>query len=107
MAVKVLGQLASTTTLTALYTCPANTETVISTLVVCNRSNLEKTYTIVVRPNNETLENKHYITSSAIISPNDSIALTLGITIDSSDVIYVSGSDTNISFTAFGNEKSV
>jgi hypothetical protein len=38
-AYKVLGQLDLTTTnLTTLYTCPASTETVISTIIIANRN---------------------------------------------------------------------
>lgn len=107
MPYKVLGQIASTSSLAALYTCPSATETVISSITVCNRANAIKTYTITLRPNNETLADKHYLAFDVPIAPNDTIALTLGITMDASDVLYVSASDTNISFSAFGSERAV
>lgn len=107
MAYKVLGQLASTTSAVSLYTCPASTETVVSTITVCNRAAAGKTYRIILRPNNDTLADKHYLAYDVAIAANDTVALTLGITMDATDQIYVSGSDTNLSFSAFGSEKAV
>ncbi len=101
---KVLGQLASTTSAVALYTCPSATQTIVSTLVVCNRAAAAKTYKIILRPNDETLADKHYIAFDTPLAANDSVALTLGITMDASDKLYVSGSDTNLSFSLFGSE---
>jgi hypothetical protein len=42
---KVLGQLnPSATTATTLYTCPAGTQTVISTITICNQAGTSGTY---------------------------------------------------------------
>lgn len=101
---KVLGQLAGSTTATALYTCPSSTEAVISTLIICNRAAAAKTYKIILRPDDETLADKHYLAYDVAIAANDTTALTLGITMNASDKLYVSSSDTNLSFTAFGSE---
>ena len=101
---KVLGQLAGSTTATALYTCPSSTEAVISTLIICNRAAAAKTYKIILRPDDETLADKHYLAFDVAIAANDTTALTLGITMNASDKLYVSSSDTNLSFTAFGSE---
>jgi len=50
-AYKVLGQVApAATTDTTLYTVPAATEAVISTIVVANRSATARTYDIAIRP---------------------------------------------------------
>jgi hypothetical protein len=103
-AYKVLGQLASTTSAVALYTCPSATEAVISTITVCNRAAAAKTYKIILRPNDEALADKHYLAYDVAIAANDTTALTLGITMDATDKLYVSASDTNLSFTAFGSE---
>ena len=101
---KVLGQLVSSTTAVALYTCPAATQTIVSTLIICNRAAAAKTYKVILRPNDETLDNKHYLAFDVAIAANDTTALTLGITMDASDKLYVSGSDTNLSFSLFGSE---
>ena len=101
---KVLGQWASTTSAVALYTCPSATQTIVSTLVVCNRAAAAKTYKIILRPDDETLADKHYIAFDTPLAANDSVALTLGITMNASDKLYVLGSDTNLSFSLFGSE---
>jgi hypothetical protein len=103
-AYKVLGQLASTTSLAALYTCPSSTEAVISTIVIANRESTSKTFTIVLRPNDETLADKHYLAKDITVGASDTTALTLGITMNAADVLYVSGSTTDLSFAAFGSE---
>ena len=107
MPYKVLGQLAATTSATAVYTVPASTETVVSTITVCNRAAAIKTYRIILRPNDETLADKHYLAYDVAIAANDTVALTLGITMDASDKLYVSSSTNDLSFNVFGSEKAV
>lgn len=102
---KILGQSApSATTETALYTVPASTETIISTITVCNRAATTATYRIYVADNGAATANAQYIAYDASISGNQTVALTLGITLNSTDVIRVYGSTANLSFNAFGTE---
>jgi hypothetical protein len=102
---KVLGQSnPSATTATTLYTCPAATQTVISTISVCNQAGTSGTYRIAIRPNGATLATEHYVVYDATIEANSTIAYTLGITIDASDVVTIYASTTNFSFSAFGSE---
>ena len=104
-AYKVLGQVApSATTATALYTVPAATEAVISTVVVANRSASDVTYRISVRPDGETLANKHYIAYDVTVGASDSTTITLGITMNATDVLEVYASTADLSFNAFGSE---
>jgi hypothetical protein len=106
LAYKVLGQVApSATTATTLYTVPSNTETVISTITVCNRGTSSASYRIAVRPNGATLANEHYVAYDASIPGNTTVALTLGVTADATDVVTVYASSANFSFGAFGSEK--
>ena len=102
---KVLGQSnPSATTATTLYTCPASTQTVISTISVCNQAGTSGTYRIAVRPNGATLAPEHYVVYDASVQANTTAAYTLGITIDASDVITVYASSASMSFNAFGSE---
>lgn len=104
---KVLGQSApSATTATTLYTVPSATETVVSTITVCNRSNSNETYRIAVRPNGATLANQHYLIYDASCLAYDTVSLTLGVTMDAADVLEVYASSGNLSFNAFGSEIS-
>jgi hypothetical protein len=94
----------SATTNTTLYTCPAATQTVISTITICNQAGTSGTYRIAVRPNGATISAEHYLVYDASIQANTTAAYTLGITIDASDVVTVYASSANLSFNAFGSE---
>lgn len=101
---KVLGQSApSATTATTLYTVPSGTSTVISTIVVTNRSTAG-TFRIAIRPAGVSLATSHYIAYDTPIPSNDSIVLTLGITLAATDVVTVYASSANFTFSAFGSE---
>jgi hypothetical protein len=101
---EVLGQTTDTATGTALVTCPASTEIVISTIVICNRASASKTFRLYLRPDDEALANKHYLAYDSTVNANDTLTMTLGITMNASDKLYVYGSDANISFSAFGTK---
>lgn len=105
MPVRVLGQSAPlATTNTDIYTVPAATETVISTIFVCNRSASPATYRIAVRPNGAALANQHFIAFDVTVGASDTTTITSGITMDAADVLTVFGSTANLSFSAFGSE---
>jgi hypothetical protein len=102
---KILGSSApSAVTETALYTVPASTETIISSVVVCNRSSSTATYRIYTAANGAAAANNQYLVYDATITGNQTIALTLGITMDATDVLRVYASTANLSFNAFGSE---
>jgi hypothetical protein len=104
-AYKVLGQTGDASANdVSLYTVPASTETVVSTIVVCNRETSANTFRIAVKPDGATLANEHYLAYDTNIDASDSITLTLGITLGDTDVISVGASDANVSFSAFGTE---
>lgn len=104
---RVLGQLApAATTNTDLYTVAVGRSTVISTLTICNRSSSSATYRIAVRPAGTALVNEDYIAFDTPIAGNDTVALTLGITLAQTDVITVYASTANLSFNLFGSELS-
>ena len=103
---KVLGQVAPTAaTATTLYTVPAATQAVCSTLAICNRD-IATTYRISVRPAGAAQDVKHYIVYGAVIGANDSILLTLGITLAATDVVTVYAGTSALSFSLFGAEIS-
>jgi hypothetical protein len=104
---KVLGQSApSATTDTTLYTVPASTQTVVSTIVVSNRSATAGSYRIAVRPLGAGISNQHYLAYDVAVGGGDSTTLTLGITLGATDVITVRASTADMSFSAFGSEIS-
>jgi glucose-6-phosphate dehydrogenase assembly protein OpcA len=104
---KVLGQSApSATTDTDVYTVPSATEAVISSIIVANRATGAATYRIAVRTEGDAIADEHYIAYDATVDANDSIALTLGLTAEATDVVTVYASTADISFNVFGSEIS-
>jgi hypothetical protein len=102
---KTLGQSApAATTNTNLYTVPASTSAVVSTLVVANRAASAATFRIAIRPAGAAIANQHYIAYDVPVGASDSTTLTLGITLATTDIITVYASTANISFNAFGSE---
>ena len=102
---KVLGQIApAATTATGIYTVPSSTEAVVSSVVVCNRAALQATFRLSVRPDDEALANKHYLTYDAGIAENDTLILTIGLTLDAADVLEAYASNSDLTFHAYGSE---
>lgn len=102
---KVLGQSApSATTATTLYTTPAATQAVVSTIFVCNRGSAAATFRIAVRPGGASLANQHYLAFDVNVDSNSILPVTTGITLNATDVVTVYAANTNFSFSAFGSE---
>jgi glucose-6-phosphate dehydrogenase assembly protein OpcA len=102
---KVLGQSnPAATTATTLYTVPASTQAVISTIVIANLTASAATFRISVRPAGGAQTNAMYIAYDITVGASDSTALTLGVTMNTTDVLTVYGSTANLAFTAFGSE---
>ena len=102
---KVLGQSApSATTNTDLYTVPSATSTVVSTISICNRSLTSTTFRIAVRPGGAAIANQHYIVYDAVAPGNDTVYLTIGISLATTDVVTVYAGAATLSFSVFGSE---
>ena len=101
---RVLGQAApNATTNVDLYTVPAATQSVVSTLVVANRGSSPATYRIAIRPAGQSLSNTHYVAFDTLVGVADATALTLGLTLAATDVITVFASSADLTFSAFGS----
>lgn len=104
---KVLGQSnPSATTATTLYTVPALTQTVVSTITICNQAATQGTYRVAVRVAGAALAANQYVAYDVSLPGNASDTLTLGLTLGATDVITVYASSANFSFAAFGSEIS-
>ena len=103
---KILGQVAANSnTTTNVYTVPAATQAVISSIVIVNRNNnANVTYRLAVQPAGAALANQHYIAYDAPVNALDSVVLTMGATMGNTDVLSVYSANANISFTVFGSE---
>jgi hypothetical protein len=104
---KVLGQSApSADTDTNIYTVPAATQAICSTLVVCNTSQTTTKYNIAIRPAGETLAQKHYISYQSEAPAQSSTYITIGASLSATDVVTIRSNSSGLSFTIFGSEIS-
>jgi hypothetical protein len=102
---KVLGQVSLTAdTAATVYTVPSLTSTVLSSITVCNRGANTASFRIAVRPSGEALADKHYVNFNTPVPGNDTISLTLGITLAATDVITANANTSTVSINAFGSE---
>ena len=102
---KVLGQSNPTAnTNTDLYTVPSTTSTVCSTLVICNQANTAATFRVAIRPAGAAVASQHYISYDSNLNANDSITMTIGMTLATTDKVTVRASTSTVSFNLFGSE---
>ena len=102
---KVLGQSnPAATTATTLYTVPSATSAVISTITICNQAASAATFRISVRPAGGAQTAAMYVAYDVTVGASDTTALTLGLTLATTDVITVYASTATLSFQAFGSE---
>ena len=104
---KVLGQQTPTAnTNTTLYTVPASTNTIVSTINICNPNAAANVgVNIAVVPSGRSLSQNNYIVYQLPIPSYDAVALTMGITLASNDSIQVYATNySNVAFSAFGTE---
>jgi hypothetical protein len=105
--IKVLGQSNPTaTTLTTLYTVPASTSAVCSSLTICNRSATATTFRVAVRPAGAGISNEHYLYYDVTIAGNDTFIATIGMTLATTDVVSVYATLATLSFHLYGQENS-
>lgn len=103
---KVLGQVVpAVTTNTNLYTVPAGTQAVVSTLAITNLG-ISTTFRVAVRPGGATIANQHYIVYDAAIDQGNSSYLTIGLTLGAGDIVTVYSGTSTLAFSLFGSEVS-
>jgi hypothetical protein len=102
---KVLGQAApAATTNTDVYTSPAATQSVVSTITIANRAATASTFRLAIRPLGAAIANQHYIAYDVPIAANDATNLTLGVTLAATDVVTVYCGTANFSVSVFGSQ---
>jgi len=102
---KILGQVAPlATTETLLYTVPAVTQTVISSVTVTNRGSSATTFRVSVSAGGAATATKDYLYFDVSIPANDTFIATVGITMGTTDVVRVYGGNANLSCAVWGSE---
>jgi hypothetical protein len=104
-AYKILGQVADASANDVeLYLVGSGKEAVVSTIVVCNREAANNTFRIATKTDNSAVQNTDYVAYDSVVNGNDTITLTLGITLQTGAEISVGASDANVTFQAYGTE---
>lgn len=103
---KVLGQVAPTNTSDAnLYTVPASTQTVVSTISVTNDTTASATFRIYVRVAGAAASATNTLFFDTPLAGNTSAFFTVGLTLGAGDILTVrSGTANALTFQAFGSE---
>jgi hypothetical protein len=103
---KVLGQAAPANTSSAvLYTVPADTQTIVSTLVISNLTATEVNANVNICVLGVSSTNANTILKALPIPSNSLVTFTLGITMSATDVIRIQSAQADaLSFNAFGSE---
>ena len=92
------------TTLTDLYTIPALTSVVASSIVVCNRGATNTTFRISLAPAGAVDATSQYLYFDVPISKNNTFIATIGITLATTDKVRVYAGNANCTFTLLGTK---
>jgi len=96
----------STGTYATLYNTGAATTAVISSIVVTNTASTAALYRIGIMTTAGTPAAANWVVYDATVQPNDTVCLTLGITLGNTQYIRVSSSANTVTFSAYISEIS-
>jgi len=105
---KILGQnKPAASTDATLYTVPASTDTVVSTITVAETGGATATFRICVDASGGTTTAAgKAIAWNVALAANQTLTFTLGITLAAAATVVIQASTANVTFTAFGQENS-
>ena len=102
---KTLGQInPSANTLTNVYVTGASASAIVGTITIRNLDGANASYSLVVRPNNETINAKHYIVRGGIIPGNELISITGAVTMNAGVILAANTNSSSVTFNAYGVE---
>ena len=102
---KILGQSnPAATTDTEVYKVGSGKQAIVSSITLANISGSAITYRVRIAIDDAGADNKQYLAYDSSIPANDSVILTVGVTLDADDSINVYASDTNLACNVFGVE---
>ena len=101
----ILGQINPTAnTLPKLYSVPASNSAVISSINIANLDGNAAAFSIAANLSGSATTNTNHLAFRVSIPGNDSIALSLGVTLNASSQLSVNANTSTLSFSAFGTE---
>lgn len=96
----------SLSTYNTLYNTSSSVQAVISTLAICNTASTAVTYRIGIDETAGTPNNSEWIVYDSTVSANDTVFLTVGMTLQENRFIRISSSASTSVFSAFVSEIS-
>ena len=101
----ILGQINPTANaLTRLYQVPAGNSAVISSINIANLDANPAAFSVAANVSGVATANANYLAWRVSVPGNDSISLSLGITLNASSQLSVNANSSTVSFSAFGTE---
>ena len=107
---KRLGAVVPTANTQAnVYVVPAATESVLSTITICNQGTENTSYSIMYFDKSEfdtgaSAPASSFLVRGAVVPAADTIVLTMGLTANAESIISCNATRSDISFSAFGSE---
>lgn len=102
---KILGQLAcAATTEEAVYKVPADTQAIVSSVVICNRTASAVTFRLYISVNDQATGDKDYLYYDVSLPGNDTFTITAGYTMGAADEMRFYCSAASCSVNVFGVE---
>jgi hypothetical protein len=92
------------TTLTDLFTVPALTQAVLSSVIVCNRGVTATTFRISLAPAGAADATSQYLYYDVPIAKNNTFIATIGITLATTDKVRIYAGNANLTFTLLGTK---
>jgi len=93
-------------TYTQLYVVPALTTSVVSSIIICNQSGVKDTIRISIRVGGAIDSTKDKIYYDLPVDKNDTFIATIGITLSTTDEVWVYTTNGTCSFNLFGQENT-
>jgi len=104
---KLLGQVSPTAnSLNNVYVTGAGVSAIVGTITLHNFSDANTSYSLVVRPINETIGAKHFIIRGGILPAREMITITGAVTMNSSVILAANTFSSSVSINAYGVEIS-
>lgn len=105
--IKILGQVDSSITTEAdLYTVPDAKQTTVSTLTICNRTAGPIDFRISVSVAGAATGDKDYLYYDHVLAANDTMHVTIGMTLGAGDVVRIFDDTGSVSYNLFGVESN-
>jgi hypothetical protein len=89
-----------------VFVTGASSSAIVSTITLHNFSDSNTTYSLIVRPINEAIDNKHFIIRGGILPARELVTITGAVTMNSSAILAANTGGSSVSFNAYGVEIS-